>query len=93
MVRLSSQWLFGYWLALAQTILFPCVYFFRVSFKNWFLCADDVNEERCESLRKTIREYFDHQPKLEEGQVTALTFAQEDGNNKETVVVSVLLFS
>ena len=66
--------------------------FYRVSFKNWFLCADDVNVVRCESLRQSILEYFDNKPKLEQGQVTVLTFAQENNASQpESLLVSCLM--
>ena len=53
------------------------------------MCYDVVDAVRSDSLKVKLRAYFEHQPTLDDGLVTHLTFTREAEEEEEKLPVEV----
>ena len=51
------------------------------------MCADHVDHDRSDKLKAALRQYFDEQPEIKDGQVTLLSFAREYGSQDQASVL------
>jgi len=51
------------------------------------MCADHVDHGRSDKLKAALRQYFDEQPEIKDGQVTMLSFAREYGSQDQVSVL------
>ncbi|KAK2151872.1 hypothetical protein LSH36_348g02019 [Paralvinella palmiformis] len=58
-----------------------------VSHKDVWMCADHVDHGRSDKLKTALRQYFDEQPEIKDGQVTMLSFAREYGSQDQVSVL------
>jgi hypothetical protein len=79
-------------LVLAVVIFNPCeylkncIYFYRVSHKSCWSCAEKADDVRSNKLKERITEYFEREPTLEQGQVTMLFFASESRDSSLSIL-------
>ena len=64
----------------------------RVSHKDVWMCADRLDVDRSDKLKVALREYFDEQPEIRDGQVTMLSFAREYGAQDQGSILEKVMY-
>ena len=60
-----------------------------VAHRDVWMCCDTVDSRRSDTLKASLRDYFEAQPELERGMVTQLTFTREAEADEDRLPIEV----